>query len=232
MWIGESLSTLENLSIQSFLKNGHAFHLYAYDTISNIPDGVVIKDANDILPSENIFFDSKQTIASFSDWFRYKLLFVKGGWWVDLDVICLKPFNIRSSYCFSTEKTSINGQTIITNGILKSPAKALFLLEMLTYIENVVAERKSIEFGEFGPILIHAVVSTYDCDRYIKPIESFCPVMWYELEKLITDTSFSVTNNMFAIHMWNQIWKRMSLNKNARYPTGSMYERLKARYAT
>ena len=49
MWIGDSLSNVEKLSINSFLKNGHDYHLYIYDDIKGIPDGVVVKDANTIL---------------------------------------------------------------------------------------------------------------------------------------------------------------------------------------
>ncbi len=34
LWIGTQLSTMEQLSISSFLKNGHRFHLYVYDDVA------------------------------------------------------------------------------------------------------------------------------------------------------------------------------------------------------
>src|SRR5258706_1862824 len=93
LWIGGSLSTMERLSIKSFLANGHAYHLYAYDDVAGVPPGAVVKDGNQILPSSLIFrCKQNKSFAAFSDFFRYKLLLEKGGWWVDLDVVCLKFF--------------------------------------------------------------------------------------------------------------------------------------------
>ncbi|MGO3241071.1 MAG: capsular polysaccharide synthesis protein [Sphingobacteriaceae bacterium] len=30
--------------------------------------------------------------ATFSDWFRIKLIHDEGGWWVDSDMLCINPF--------------------------------------------------------------------------------------------------------------------------------------------
>ena len=46
---------MERLSISSFLKNGHPFHLYVYEAVKGIPEGVTIKDASDVLPTDKIF---------------------------------------------------------------------------------------------------------------------------------------------------------------------------------
>ena len=40
LWIGDVLPDTAILSINSFLKNGHEFHLYVYDDVKNVPDGV------------------------------------------------------------------------------------------------------------------------------------------------------------------------------------------------
>ena len=46
LWIGTPLSKMEILSIKSFLQNGHPYHLYVYHRVDNVPEGVVLKDAN------------------------------------------------------------------------------------------------------------------------------------------------------------------------------------------
>ncbi|MCF8323269.1 MAG: hypothetical protein K9I26_09045, partial [Flavobacterium sp.] len=97
LWIGDTLSLNEQLCITSFLFHGHEFHLYTYGTIKNVPDDTIIKDANRIIPSDKIFKYRKGSYAGFADWFRYKLLFEKGGFWVDTDVICMKPFLFDSN---------------------------------------------------------------------------------------------------------------------------------------
>ena len=50
LWIGDTLSPMEILSLNSFVKNDMEIHLYCYVDIKNVPTGVVIKDGRDIIP--------------------------------------------------------------------------------------------------------------------------------------------------------------------------------------
>ena len=105
LWIGSPLSIMERLSIKSFLDNGHEYHLYTYDELKDVPAGTVIKDGNEILPASAIFkYKDRPSYSAFSNFFRYKLLLERGGWWVDTDVICLKPFDFPEEHVFATEK--------------------------------------------------------------------------------------------------------------------------------
>ena len=102
LWIGNKLSELEILSIKSFISQGHIFHLYIYDDIENIPNinGLVIKDGATILDKKDIF-TYQNSYLPFSDIFRYKMLYMNGGYWVDLDMICLKKLDFKEPYIFS-----------------------------------------------------------------------------------------------------------------------------------
>ena len=100
LWIGDPLSNLEKLCIQSFMDNGHEFHLYTYGEIGGIPEGTIIKDGNEILPASDIFYTRSKYIAPFSDWFRYALLAKRGGFWVDMDTVCIKPFDFKEEIVF------------------------------------------------------------------------------------------------------------------------------------
>ena len=56
LWWGP-MTNLERLSAASYIKNGHPYHLYTYATfggIPNPPEGVVVKDAEDILPISEV----------------------------------------------------------------------------------------------------------------------------------------------------------------------------------
>ncbi|MBW4444611.1 MAG: hypothetical protein KME10_26090 [Plectolyngbya sp. WJT66-NPBG17] len=78
LWIGGELSTMEQLSIQSFLQNGHEYHLYTYQPVKNVPKGTIVKDGREILPENRIFtYQSgfgKGSYAGFADLFRFHLL--------------------------------------------------------------------------------------------------------------------------------------------------------------
>jgi hypothetical protein len=78
LWIGDRLSVMERLCISSFLQNGHEFHLYVYQDTAGVPPGTVLRDGNEILPSERIFtYREHQSYAGFANFFRYKLMLEK-----------------------------------------------------------------------------------------------------------------------------------------------------------
>lgn len=98
-----------------------------------------IKDAREVLPESEIFFDCKKnkyTIASFSDYFRYNMLYQNGGWWVDMDVICIKHFDLDSSFVFATER---HGEKLFSaNCIIKGEKSSLFLDEPIKKSKNII----------------------------------------------------------------------------------------------
>ncbi|MFA5048269.1 MAG: glycosyltransferase [Patescibacteria group bacterium] len=122
LWIGDNLSTIERLSINSFLKNGHEFNLYLYKDLET-PAGTIIKDANEILPENSIFYygpaagPSNGSVSSFSNLFRYTMLYKCGGYLVDLDVICLKHFDFQDPYVFHNSHNGEIGSDIIKASI-------------------------------------------------------------------------------------------------------------------
>ena len=114
LWIGDDLTNLEKLCVQSFIDHGHEFHLYTYADIGGIPDGAVVKDGNEILPASKIFRCRDGRLGTFSDWFRYELLAGKGGFWVDMDYICLRPFDFSADIVFAPDD-----DTGYFNGVVK-----------------------------------------------------------------------------------------------------------------
>ena len=113
LWIGP-LSRLERLTLCSFLAKGHEFHLWRYeDAPDALPRGVVVRDANEILTREKVFRKrvadgelrlGEGSYATFADLFRTKLLHELGGIWVDMDVLCLRPFDFEQPYVFRAHR--------------------------------------------------------------------------------------------------------------------------------
>jgi hypothetical protein len=98
LWIGPRLSLLEQLTIKSFLHHGHEFRLWTYDPVENVPEGAMICDASEILPRSEMFSYEpgtliEKSVAGFSDVWRFAFLYQRGGWYVDMDLTCLRPFD-------------------------------------------------------------------------------------------------------------------------------------------
>ena len=101
LWIGDELSNMEQLSAKSFIDHGHTYHLYTYGDVKNIPEGVIVKDGNEILLESEIFRYKNGSVSAFSNLFRFALLYKKGGCWAGYGFymrIC-KTY-IRSTLCY------------------------------------------------------------------------------------------------------------------------------------
>ncbi len=229
LWIGSELSVMEQLSIASFLLNGHPFHLYVYTNVNNVPDGTIIRDGEEILPASAIFrYRDNGSYAGFSNFFRYELLRKYGGWWVDLDVICLRPHQFADDYVIGTEPVA-HGGFHPTSGVLKTPPQS----PLMEYLTQVCRGKNTelLNWGETGPKLVAEGIGRFSLEKYLQASDTFCPLGWYEWEQVLEPTS-SVTleTHANAIHLWNEMWRRHGKDKSAVYHPDCLYEQLKTKY--
>ena len=226
LWIGDELSKMEQLCILSFIKNGHEFHLYTYDKVKNIPEGTIIKDGNDILPKSMIFKYSKhESVAGFSNYFRYKLIYDKGGYWVDMDTICIKAFDFEEPYVFSS--TLQNKLEIVNIGVIKAPIGS----NVVKYAFDVCMAKDptKIAWGETGPELFRESVKLHDLEKYAKNYMVFCPYNYKDFNKL-TEPNEKINSLSYAIHLFNEMWRRNKIDKNKKYDDTSVYQTLINKY--
>ena len=73
LWIGTRLHYLNQLCLLSHVQQGHPTTLYCTDKVTNVPDGVIVKPATDIMKIDMDIV--AQTSESFlSNVFRYKMI--------------------------------------------------------------------------------------------------------------------------------------------------------------
>lgn len=121
LWIGGTLSKMEQLAMKSFVDNGLEYHLYTYGEVTNVPEGVIIKDGNEILPESEIFRYKNGSVSAFSNLFRFTMLFKRGGYWVDTDLACIRPFKFEKDYVVVTEPSRDYKYAIVTSCFMKLP---------------------------------------------------------------------------------------------------------------
>ena len=228
LWIGPELSVMEQVSVASFLNNGHEYHLYVYDEVGNVPTATVIRDANEILAASRIFqYKHSRSYAGFANFFRYKLLMERGGWWVDTDVVCLKPFDFVHEYVFATE--IFRGSEVVTSGVIKAPVGS----EVMAYAWETCESKnpESLVWGETGPKLIDQAVRKFSLEKYRTPYHVFCPYGYQDWHKVLEPDGVKVFDSgSYGIHLWNEKWRESQQDKNASYPYNCIYEQLKRRY--
>lgn len=228
LWIGERLSSMEQMCIRSFLEHGHAFHLYVYQETEGVPPGTTVLDGNTVLPASRIFtYREHKTYAGFANFFRYKLLLEKGGWFVDADTICIRSFDFPAAYVFSSE--GVNGRQLVNVGAMKVPPGSLAMQFAWEACEQF--DVSELKWSQCGPTLLRQAIEACDLQEHVQPWEVFCPVHFSVWEQMLDpDVQWNFGSQTRAIHLWNELWRREGRNKDAAYPEACLYEHLKRRY--
>lgn len=252
LWIGSSLSTIEQLSLKSFIAHGHRVELFTYGLVNNVPEGVDVRDANDILTKDKIFqYKKKTSYAAFADWFRYKMLYLEGGCWVDTDVVCLKPFDFDMDFFAGFESSDK-----INNAVLGAKDGMEFFSFMASQAENpnqllpydsfrdkrkkiyrkyfLGNHRGRIKWGEVGPEGLTKAVYYYRLYQNVLSTKAFYPVPCDRWTEIFDDSYPNASNyfpDSFAIHLWNEkIRRQPNFYKDASFTKNSLIEFLKSKY--
>lgn len=247
LWIGERFSRLEHLCISSFLFHGHPVHLYCYGEISNLPQGVICKDANQIIPKDKIFIKNG-SYALFADLFRWKLLLEQGGYYADTDVLCLRPFDFEDDVVIGQESADF-----VNISVLRLPKGHFIAKEMLDSAlhpnklkpydtaalkrkklrNKVLGIRRSIGWGETaGPKALTRFLKYKNNPIKTKDFTYFYPVSAEHFLALFDRTlsGEKLFKNTYAVHLWNELLRRQHFDKDAPFLQESFVGEYYSRY--
>lgn len=249
LWIGKPLSNLEKLCIKSFMDHGHEFHIYTYADIGGIPEGAVVKNGNEILPQSTIYRQGGgHSLGSFSNWFRYALLYKRGGYWVDMDVVCIKPFDFAEDIVFG-----MSADAYLNGAVMAFPVGH----EVMRMLDNACrnhnddmpwddastlrhkakrlragANRTGFVYGETGTRAFNNIINHTNRMSMAKPFTVFYPIgfkAWiHSFDRSFPDGA-DLYPSTYAVHLWNEVLRHVAdFDKNARFDDASLFEQLKA----
>lgn len=250
LWIRGDLSRVELLSVRSFIKQGHPVHLYTYDPPANVPQGVMVKDASEIVPADLAPMSAKQpfgkgSMASFSDYFRLLLLYERGGWWADTDMVAIRSWTGFPDVVVASTFEKDYGQ-IANNFVLKFPKGHEIPKKSLKWFNG--KNLSEIEFGKSGPLLLHDVLGLDGVKKYCQQPSIFGPVPWNgsyqllrplikrftleEIKQRVRRPHLSIrfTKETVGIHLWNETWRAAGWDKNGHYGRTCLFEKLQKKF--
>jgi len=213
MWWGPKLGPLELVCLKSFLYYGHDFTLYVYDKNLEVPKGITVKDANDIVPESYMF--SQDWPAMFACYFRLKMLKQEKVTWVDMDVVCLSDDWKETDYMWG--KATRMGPNEINNAILRIPSEAPILDFMINYIEE--HDKTTFAKTDPGPVLLGDSVVDFGLQEFTREESEFYPIHWAEaflgvFKNLNAVTQGRINENTRCFHFWgSQVLESAGMNK-------------------
>ncbi|WP_211785268.1 hypothetical protein [Falsirhodobacter algicola] len=227
LWMRGSLSFVEKLCVKSFLDAGHRTILYSYEPIGNVPEGVELRDASDVLPEEGMLVHERTgSPAPHADLFRYRMLAQHENLiWADTDAYCVKPFETTNGHYHGWESP-----THINVGVLGLPHDSATLAALLDFTSDEFAIptwygdrytrrlKKAAEaghpvhtgqqpWGVWGPhALTHFLHETGEA-KFSLPQDVLYPFTFADRRKIIKagiDTTRYLTEDTASIHFYGR----------------------------
>lgn len=226
LWVGDQLGGLEQLCILSGLAAGHPYHVYSYEPekLRGVPPGAELRDAAEVMPRERmVAYAECNSYVLGSNFWRYEMLGQGRGYWVDLDVLLLKPLDFDQDYVFGQEREGTFNTAVLyaprDSGLLQDlrefpkqvrrppwygPRRsALYYLRRLRHGPQRIED---FPWGTFGPGMFGYFVEKHGLREYAAPPEVFYPVSWRNAAALYgpaEQVEALLTEETRAIHLYN-----------------------------
>ena len=229
-WHGDTINPYQLMCLKSFAAAGHRVEVFSYNRNLNAPDWIDVEDAATILPRQRVLrpLGEEGAFAIHANLFRYALLHGEGGWWIDPDVLLLKPDLPAGDVVFAS--TDVFGR--VPSGVLKFPAGHGLLTEALAETESLSGSFEGWE--ESGSALLTELVLRHRLNGKIPQLAALEPVSWFDVVDLFNPDSAEELNrkcnDFHFIHLHDEVWRRAGIPHHLAPPEGSFLENRIAKF--
>ncbi|EKS41892.1 hypothetical protein HMPREF9695_00984 [Afipia broomeae ATCC 49717] len=235
-WTGPDLSYYEDLSLRSAVSAGARVLLYTYNKTLNVPEGVELADAREVLSGPLYQFHHKDgdlSLALHSDLFRYLAIQKFGGWYMDLDIVVLKAALPDDKIYLAYQEDGI-----VNAAVMKFPAGSPIMTaaidEAMRLLPVAGTAAPGADHGIVGPKLITRLSTEYAIDHLIRPKVSAYEIHPNEVLMFFDPAQCEAALARLAssdfVHLWNDLWRALRIPKNLGPPEDSFLDLLFKRF--
>lgn len=237
LWIGGTLTWLEQLCLKSFVDKGHHTVLYTYEDVGGVPEGVEVRPGAEVISVDKMPTHGRTgSPALFSDLFRFHLMAARPGEiWIDADMYCWRPVDVRTPHIFGYEtRNQLNG------AILRLPQDSEALGQLLEFTsdeysipeflpEEMQADYRAraekgdpvhvaeMPWGIWGPLgVTHFLKKTGEA-RFARPEDVYYPIHFKDRQMFFRRPARvmrRLTDETMTIHMWARRVKRFAAKRH------------------
>ncbi len=217
-WHGDFINPYSLMCLRSFVDRGHRVEVFSYNTKMNAPAWLDLRDAAEILPARRVIvpFSEDESIIR-DDLFRYAVLSQLGGWWVDPDIVLLKP-DMPDCEIFFGES---DGFGLIPTSLLKFPPGHPLIAEAL---KRTGALNHGEQAWGSGSPMLSALIKEYGLDGSNAASEPLGPVSWFNVPDLFDPSKAIDLSEKCAksrlLHLQGDVWRRADSRFIWRRPQG------------
>jgi hypothetical protein len=224
LWVGKRLRWIGRLAIKSYLDHGWRFQLYAYDDVADVPPGCEVLSASAIIPEKEVFTEGTGSglhagsVGAFSDLFRYRLLYERGGMWTDTDVVNFRRFDPDGRKFVSTELSDA-GLVSLNGAMMAAPARDPFVARAYERAAALLKSDKMF-FTRIGPYLLAELVAEMGSGVVELMSPGFLsPISWMNTGSLLQPyesvAARPAMRDAVNLHVYTEMWRLLGLGLDA-----------------
>jgi hypothetical protein len=157
-------------------------------------------------------------IRYFSDIFRYAVLQEFGGWWLDVDIVLVKPLDFASEHVFSTQWSGVENGHVCVGGVMRAPKGSLHMANLYALSLQRLFSEKRVEYGAVGPLLLSEYLLLSNDGNLLSsilPPTAFNAIDGSEVDLLVSESrdGFEILSDprVTGVHLWGKMWDERGL---------------------
>jgi hypothetical protein len=229
-WHGPKLGDIHGACIRSFMRHGHHARLHCYTPPEDVPDGVEVFDARQVMPQSDLLKDGKTgSVALGADRYRYRLIEAGLGIYADCDMYLIRPLP-KEDYLIGFQSDAgtlhaVNGALLRyqpSSGLSQALARCTMhehatlpwkrrrrhVLNSFLRPFGLAPSARHESWGVWGPALLSYWIKELDLASLCKPIDVFYPLHYFMVD-LLFDPGLRledlVTPRTVAIHLCHKM---------------------------
>jgi hypothetical protein len=156
-------------------------------------------------------------ISYFSDFFRYAALHEFGGWWLDTDIVLVKPLAFGSEHVFSTQWSGVENGRACGGDVMRAPKGSVHMANLYALALQRLFSEKRVEHGAVGPLLLseYLLAADEELQSSILPPTFFNAIDRGEVELFAVESraGFDLLSDprVTGVHLWEEMWAERGL---------------------
>jgi mannosyltransferase OCH1-like enzyme len=223
-WHGDVIGPYQLVCLRSFVDRGHQVEVFSYDPHLSLPGWIERRNAAEILPGDKVLRPLGERLAIHANLFRYALLHQRGGWWIDPDVLLLKP-DLPSADTFFAGM-DVFGLT--STGMLRFPKGHPVMKAGL---------EKTLSLGEFvaawevsGAMMLTELIRREGLGADLHSRPPLGPVAWFDVPVLFSASHREHLERLClsapVLQLHDDVWRRSGVPQRLGPPEGSLLDSL------
>ncbi len=224
-WHGQAIGSYQLLCLRSFARRGHHVEVFSYDSDLNLPGWLERRNAAEILPREQVLrrSEGKRTAIN-ANLFRYALLHQRGGWWIDPDIVLLKP-DLPAERAFFAGQDNFK---CTSTGVLRFPKGHPI---MKAALETALSLQDAIpEWERAGALLLTDLILRNGLGSEFSTRGPLGPVSWFDVPDLFDPKKRADIENLCKsadfLQLHDDVWRRAGVPHRLGPPEGSALDQL------